>query len=151
VEGRIYIATVRGIDCYDPASGLISQLSAGAGPPPGETHVLYRDRSGAIWFGSSSGLTRYAPQRDPPGPPPQPAIREVRISGLPVMASDEGEAAVRLRPLQAGAGSIEIGFGSVDFAIENRTRYRYRLKPAEKDWREPSSRRTVAGRDPGSA
>ena len=141
--GRIYVAGGRGVDRLDPATGSVINFAAGSGPPPGETHELFRDRNGAIWFGSSSGLARYLPEPDPTGPPPSPAIHEVRVSGAPVLVSDEGEAQVQLPAFPAGRHSIAIGFGSVDFSVGNRVRYRYRLLPVESNWSEPAASRSV--------
>jgi ligand-binding sensor domain-containing protein len=142
-SGRIYIAGGRGVDRLDPATDAVLQFAAGSGPPPGETRILYRDRGGAIWFGSGYGLARYLPEPDPAGPPAAPSIREVRVSGVPVLVSDQGEAHAELAPLPGGKGSIEIGFGSVDFSVGSRLLYRYRLRPVETAWRQPSSQRSV--------
>ncbi|MFN7937364.1 MAG: two-component regulator propeller domain-containing protein [Bryobacteraceae bacterium] len=142
-QGRIYMATGKGIDRLDPATGEMVYYNAGIGPPSGETHVLYRDRSGAIWLGSSTGLTRYVPEPESLGPPEPPGIREVRVSGVPVLVSDQGERQVTLAPIAEDSGAIEISFGSVDFSVENRVRYRYRLLPVDTHWRESSGQRTV--------
>jgi ligand-binding sensor domain-containing protein/signal transduction histidine kinase len=142
-SGRIYIAGGRGVDRLDPATDAILHFAAGIGPPPGETRVLYRDRTGAIWFGSGNGLARYFPEPDPSGAPPAPAIREVRVSGVPVLVSDQGEQQAEVAPFQGGRSSIEIGFGSIDFSVGNRVLYKYRLLPAEAAWQSPSPRRSV--------
>jgi signal transduction histidine kinase len=141
--GRIYIAGARGVERFDPATNALLQLPAASGPPLTETHLLYRDRKGAIWFGSNHGLARYNPEADPSGPPPAVSIHEVRVSGAPVLVSDEGEPHVEIPSFAAGTGVVEIAFGSVDFSVANRIRYRYRLLPAEMDWRQPVAQRSV--------
>jgi signal transduction histidine kinase len=151
-SGRIYIAGGRGVVRLDPATDTVLHLGADAGLPPGETREIHCDRKGAIWFGSNAGLARSLPAPDPAAPPAGPAIREVRVSGVNVLVSDEGEAQARIPPFPAGRGSIEIGFGSVDFSVGNRLRYRYRLLPVESEWRKPASQRSVhyAGLGPNS-
>ena len=142
-SGRIYIAGGRGVDRLDPATGAVLHFAAGSGPPSGETRILHRDRSGAIWFGSSYGLARYFPEPDPTGAPPAPAIREVRVSGVPVLVSDRGEERADIAAFSGGKGSIEIDFGSVDFSVGNRVLYQYRLVPVETEWRPPDTGRSV--------
>ena len=141
--GRIYIGGGRGVDRLDPATDTVMQFAAGSGPPQAETNILYRDRYGAIWFGSVNGLARYLPTPDATGPPPAPAIHEVRVSGMPALISDEGESQIEIPPFPAGHGVVEIGFGSVDFSVESRVRYRYRLLPLETAWRAPDTGRSV--------
>lgn len=141
--GRIYIAGGRGVDCLDPATDAVTNYSEGTGLPPGETRILYRDRHGAMWFGSGHGLSRYVVERDPAGPPVPPVVHEVRISGVPALVSDKGETVIHLPPFPASNSSIEIYFGSVDFSVGHRVRYKYRLLPVDAAWQSPSSRRSV--------
>ncbi|HTS25060.1 MAG TPA: two-component regulator propeller domain-containing protein [Bryobacteraceae bacterium] len=141
--GRIYIGGGRGVDRLDPSTDTVTHFAAGSGPPQAETNILYRDRQGAIWLGSVNGLARYLPKPDPVGEPPAPAIHEVRVSGVPALVSDEGESHVDIAPFPAARGMVEIGFGSVDFSVEHRVRYRYRLLPVETAWRQPDTGRSV--------
>jgi signal transduction histidine kinase len=141
--GRIYIAGGHGVDRLDPATEAIFHFAPGSGLPPGETRILHRDRSGALWFGSSYGLARYFPEPDPTGAPPAPAIREVRVSGVPVLVSDRGEERADIKAYPGGRGSIEIDFGSVDFSVGNRVLYQYRLLPVETEWQPPDTGRSI--------
>lgn len=141
--GRIYIGGGRGVDRLDPATDTVMHFASGSGPPQAETHILYRDRHGAIWFGSVNGLARYLPNPDPTDAPPAPAIHEVRVSGVPALVSGVGESQVEIAAFPAARGVVEIGFGTVDFSLENRVRYRYRLLPVETAWRAPDTGRSV--------
>jgi ligand-binding sensor domain-containing protein len=93
--GQIYIATTRGIDRLDPATGHIKHYSTADGLAGNETITVYRDRQDTLWFGSSLGLSRLEPapeRRDPPPVfisglqvsvfPPAFAFKQTRIEGL---------------------------------------------------------------------
>ena len=143
LAGRIYIAGGQGVEWLDPATDEIHHFAVGAGMPPGEVQRLYADRQGAIWFASQFGVSRYLPAPDPAGPPPAPAIREIRVAGVPVLISDEGEQRVTGLDFGAGKDSIEIAYGAVDFSVLNRVQYRYRLRPVETEWRQPDTARSA--------
>jgi ligand-binding sensor domain-containing protein/signal transduction histidine kinase len=150
--GRIYIAGGYGVDRLDPTTGFAFHFAANGGLPEGETHRLFCDRQGDIWFASDFGLSRYVPEPDSTVSPAVPSIHEFRVSGVTALQSEEGESQVAVPRIPAGKDSIEITYGSVDFAVGNNLRYRYRLWPAEYEWRAPTAARTVlyAGINPGS-
>jgi signal transduction histidine kinase len=141
--GRIYVAGGQGVDRLDSGTGYVYHFAASGGPPPGEIQRLYCDRTGAVWFASNFGLARYEPQPEPTGTPQAPAIRALHVSGIPVLASDEGEPHFAGGAFPAGRNSIEIGYSSVDFSPGNELRYRYRLLPLEKRWGQPTRSRSV--------
>jgi ligand-binding sensor domain-containing protein len=149
---RIYIAGGQGVDWLDTNTGAVHHFAAGSGLPPGEVQRLYADRQGGIWFASHFGLSRYLPRTGATNAPPPPDIREVRVSGSPVLVSDEGEREVGGLIFGAGKDSIEIAYGAVDFSVGNRVRYRYRLLPVEAEWRQPEMTRSAhyAGIGPGA-
>jgi two-component sensor histidine kinase/streptogramin lyase len=151
-DSRIYIAGGQGVDSLDPNTEVVHHFISGSGLPPGEIQRLYADKEGGIWFASNFGLSRYAPRTETAGPPPSPAIREVRISGTPVLVSDEGEGVIDGLVFAAGKDSVEIDYGAVDFSVVNRVRYRYRLLPVETEWRQPETARSAryAGIGPGA-
>ena len=143
-NGRIYIGGGQGVDLLDPVSNSIEHYPASGGLPPGGMVRLHTDRQGAIWFASNFGLSRYIPKATPAGAaPPPPTIREIRVSGVPILRSDEGEAHVRRLKFPAGRDPIEIAYGSVDFSILNSVRYRYRLAGLETEWQPPTSSRSA--------
>jgi ligand-binding sensor domain-containing protein/signal transduction histidine kinase len=138
-NGRIYIAGGQGVDRLDPDTNLIDRYPSTGGLPPGEAERLHTDRQGSIWFASNFGLSRLVPEAGSAGATPLPTIREIRVSGVPILRSDEGEAHVGHLRFPAGKDSIEIAYGSVDFSIVNSIRYRYRLMPVEEQWRPPTA------------
>ncbi len=150
--GRIYVAGGQGVDRFDPASGAIDYLDTSSGLPLGETQRLFCDHRGYVWFASNFGLSRLLPTPDQNGRPADPVVHEVRVSGVPVAASDEGELHLGPFRLSAGNNSIEISYGSVDFSPDHRIRYRYHLSPVETAWHEPTAMRSAAyvGVGPGS-
>jgi PAS domain-containing protein len=141
--GRIYIAGGYGVDRMNPENGFAVHFAASGGLPEGETHRLFCDRRGDVWFASDFGLSRYTPEADSTAPPAAPTIREVKVSGVIVLRSDEGESQTGLLSIPPGKDSIEITYGSVDFAVGNNLRYRYRLAPGQSEWHVPTEQRTV--------
>jgi two-component sensor histidine kinase len=150
-RGRIYVGGGQGIDIIDPSTGDVQRF-AGSGLPPGEIEEIHCDRSGALWFGSMFGLARYLPDGEAPSQPGPPTIREVRVAGVPVLVSDEGESQIADLRFPPGRDAIEITYGAIDFSAGNRARYRYRLWGRDKDWRGPTASRQVqyAAIGPGS-
>ena len=140
--GRIYIAGGQGVDRLDPVTDTVDHYPASS-LPPGETQRLHTDRQGAVWFGSNFGLSRYLPEANPAVAAPLPTIREIRVSGVPILTSDEGEVRVSHLSFPAGRNSIEIAYGSVDGAMGNIVSYRYRLRAVEREWRSPPSTRSA--------
>jgi signal transduction histidine kinase/ligand-binding sensor domain-containing protein len=136
--GRIYIAGGQGVDRLDSATGAVRHYLTSDGLPPGETTHLYCDRQGAIWFGSLFGLSRYEPESEQPAGPAAPAIHSVRVAGVPIMLSDEGEHSITGLDLPRGKDDIEIAYGSVDFSMGHSPKYQYRLLPVDKEWRKPT-------------
>jgi signal transduction histidine kinase len=59
------------------------------------------------------------------------------------MVSDEGESSVRGISLPARGTAIEIAYGAIDFSVDQKARYQYRLLPVDSDWRKPTEQRTV--------
>ena len=59
--GRLLIGTQSGLNRFDPETGRFENLSAISGNTV--CTALYREKTGVIWFGTNTGLTR----RDPSG------------------------------------------------------------------------------------
>src|SRR5262249_58895840 len=57
-DGRIYVTGARGIDRLDPTTGTIKHYSTTDGLPGGEFTCAMRDRAGALWFCTTTGLSR---------------------------------------------------------------------------------------------
>ncbi len=62
-DGRIYVASARGVDRLDLATGRVRRFTTEDGVPQGPVKSIFRDRRGSLWFAESSGLARYDPAR----------------------------------------------------------------------------------------
>jgi ligand-binding sensor domain-containing protein/signal transduction histidine kinase len=149
---RIYLGGGRGVDRLDVDSGSVRHFETADGLPPGSVDYALRDRSGALWFGSPTGLSRYVPQPDRPSAPQPPLIRSLGIAGRPWSVSALGEsevAGLRLGPTQ---NNLLVEFASLHFASGELLRYQYRLEGADRDWSVPTEQRTInySNLSPGS-
>src|SRR5262249_56196065 len=72
-SGHIYVTGARGIDRLDPSAGTVTHYSTADGLAGGEFLAAMRDRTGALWFATTTGPSRLRPGRGeavhaPPGP-----------------------------------------------------------------------------------
>ncbi len=139
--GRIYVGTRAGIDRLDEESGHVKHFNEAAGVRFGlVSPVAYRDRQGALWFGSE----RLMPEHNEESTEP-PAIRitGIRVRGTMRSISAVGERSIvglRLKPTE---NQIQIDFASLNFGIGETIRYQYKLEGSQKDWSPPADTRSV--------
>jgi ligand-binding sensor domain-containing protein/two-component sensor histidine kinase len=148
--GKIYIAGGRGVDRLDPDSGYVKHI--GPDGIKGEPELVFRDRSGAMWFASVYGLARYEPAaEDRVVAPPDPLFRSVRVAGKRLMVSDLGESTLSLS-LRPGETGLDIELGAVRLGAGEKFRYQYWLEGAEKDRSPPVDTPfiSLAGLSPGT-
>jgi signal transduction histidine kinase len=140
--GRIYLGTPRGVDRLDPETGLVRQFSAADGLPYGGFASAIRDRSGAVWFGSRTGLSRIVPE--PPGEPhiPNVLITALRAGDVDYPVSQLGETSVALSDLSPAKNRMQVEFTAPDASGET-LRYKFRLKGADTAWSEPRVQHAV--------
>jgi signal transduction histidine kinase len=142
-HGNIYVGGGRGLDRLDPATGRVKHFTTADGLPPGLFHAAFRDHTGVLWFGTSSGLARLAPTPDTPSAPPPVMINGLRIRGLPKAISALGEQALSLPDLTAVQNQLQIDFVGLSFGSGDVLHYQYRLDGAETEWTAPSEQRSV--------
>jgi signal transduction histidine kinase len=144
LRGRLYLATARGVDQIDPATGAVRQFTTDDGLAAGAIQSALRDRTGALWFTTQTGLSRFVPPPIVPAPPPAILITGVTIGGRPWPVSAIGAASVELPELRPGDHHLQIDFASLQFAPGERLRYQYRLEGADENWGPPTSRRSIS-------
>jgi signal transduction histidine kinase len=144
LQGRLYVATARGIDQVDPITGAIRQFSAEDGLAAGTILAATRDRTGALWFGSANGLSRFVPISPNPTAPPRILITGVTIAGRQWPVSAIGETTLTLPDLGPGGHHLQIDYASLQFGPGERLRYQYRLQGSDDDWGPVTSRRSVS-------
>lgn len=140
--GRVYVATVRGIDRLDPRTGAIRRYGPSEGLPDAEMNVAWRDRAGVLWFGTLQGLARFIPAVDQPVQPPTVFLDSLVLGGVAQRMGSLGEPAIAGLTLPSGT-QVEIGFFALGFAPGVVLRYQHRLDGADATWRAPSDDRRV--------
>jgi signal transduction histidine kinase/ligand-binding sensor domain-containing protein len=142
--GRIYAATGRGVDQLDPATSRVKHFTTEDGLAAGQTFSAFRDRTGALWFGTQNGLSRFAPTPPEPSAPPPILITGLTVAGEPHPVSAIGNVEIALPDLRRDRNQLQIDFASLRFVSGDRLRYQYRLEGADTDWSRPSARQSVS-------
>ena len=150
--GHIYVLSIRGIDLLDPATDHIKHYSAIDGLTGGEFRAAFRDRTGALWFGTSKGLSRLIPEPERDSTPPPVFIGGLRISGVDIPLSELGEAFVSQLELDANQNNIQIDFFALAFGVSEASSYQYKLEGSDTGWSPLTTQRSInyANLAPGS-
>ena len=141
--GRIYVGTGRGVDQLDPATARVRHFTVEDGLAPGLLQAAFRDRTGALWFGTFNGLSRFVPPAPETSTPPPILITALSAAGQPQPVSALGETAMSLPDLRPGGNQLQIDYVSLRFSPGERLRYQYRLEGADDDWGPLTARRSV--------
>ncbi|WP_220433188.1 EAL domain-containing protein [Cognatiluteimonas lumbrici] len=94
VDGKVWIGTSRGLDLFDPASGMLRHFRRHAGSTDGLAgdivRALWEDHQGTLWVGSHGGLNRVALEGGQPRFT-QPLLPALANESLPVVFSLAGD------------------------------------------------------------
>jgi signal transduction histidine kinase/sugar lactone lactonase YvrE len=146
--GRIYAGTSRGVYRIEPDSGAVTRLTANEGLASDFVTTAFRDRQGAIWFGTFNGLSRLdpAPDRSAAAARRAPAvlISSVRVGGILIDLAELGDAAPPAMTLAPSQNHVEIGFYALSFEPGVALGYEYRLEGAGEDWTPATEARTAS-------
>ncbi len=142
-QGRVYAGTSRGVDSIDPPTGRIRHFSARDGVPYGGFTSAIRDRSGAIWFGSRTGLSRLVLDS-----PASPSLLNVVITGLQAggeeyTISQLGERHITGLRLGSSRNRVQVEFVAPEFESAGDLRYSFQLAGADNAWTEPRAQHEV--------
>jgi signal transduction histidine kinase/ligand-binding sensor domain-containing protein len=150
--GRIYVATLSGIDRLDPSTGAIERYRASDGLPGVNGLTAYCDRSGALWVGSDAGLARRLQRPERITTPPAIGIAAVRVGERRLPISDFAINRSVVIELGSGQRQVSIDYLGLSFAIGDPLRFQYKLEGADTDWSAPTEERTLsyANLAPGS-
>src|SRR5262245_18434632 len=132
--GRIYVATGRALDRLDPASGHVKHFTTADGVAPGIISAAYRDRTGALWFGTTGGLSRLMPATESNAVPPPIFLTGLAVDGAPRAVSSWGDDDIQLSDLSPTENQLQIGFVGLGFAPGESLTYQYKLEGADADW-----------------
>jgi ligand-binding sensor domain-containing protein/signal transduction histidine kinase len=141
--GRIYAGTAKGVDTVDGATGRVLHYKSDDGLIPGSVRSCFCDRTGALWFATNRGISRYEPQREALHPPPRMLITEFRTRGAASAVPRSGALLVGPVVLGASQNQVSIDFLGIDNRLRGDLRYQYRLLDADTNWSKPAAERSV--------
>ncbi|HXK01672.1 MAG TPA: two-component regulator propeller domain-containing protein [Verrucomicrobiae bacterium] len=136
--GRIYACTGRGVDALDPATGRLRHYTAEDGLVKGDLQIAFRDRDGALWFGSAQGVSRLVPQRDRQAERPYIQISRLEVAGVSQGISPLGQTRVAGLTVPFGGAPLHIEVAGLTFWPGDVLRYQTRLENADRDWNAPT-------------
>jgi ligand-binding sensor domain-containing protein/two-component sensor histidine kinase len=139
--GKIYYVTSSGMDRMDTETGEIKYYNVADGFPAAGTGVAMRDAGGALWLGTSRGLSKFVPEPDKP--PPPVFISSLRIAGNDVPVSVLGETQISDLTLAPDERQMQIDFYGLSLASGETLRYQYKLEGVSGEWSPPNEQRTV--------
>jgi signal transduction histidine kinase/ligand-binding sensor domain-containing protein len=140
-SGDIYVATARGVDKLDVASGQFTHFSIDTGSPLGEAQGALSDSHGDLWFLYSDAIARLRPEAAPPVRAPEIFISRIAVDGRPRATSAVGERAIENLRLPTGA-TLRLDLVAPWFGASDDVLYQYRLRQDE-PWSEPSRQRSI--------
>ena len=140
LSGRIYVATIRGVERIDPSTGHISHLTVADGLASNAVVSAFRDRAGDLWFGTRNGLSKLTASRNPTVAPLAVRITEVRIDDRPIPLSDFGESSIGELRI-AGQNPVQISFAGIN--LDSALRFQYKLEGSGGDWSLPGPEQSV--------
>ena len=132
-RGWLWVGSDHGVDVFDHEQWRHFGRSDGLIWDDCNANAFLATGDGAVWIGTSRGLSRFAPQPvPPPSIPPQVVFTSVTVAGTPV--EDTGELGVPWnQPLQ-------VRFTALTFANESRVAFRYRLGGPGSSWQDTTQR-----------
>ena len=141
--GRVYIGTGRGLDQLDPATGHIKHYTTADGLANNNLSVSFRDRGGALWFGTLDGLSRFIPEPRRTELPPSILVGGLSVAGVQQTISELGETDVSGLTLGANQNHLQIDFFGLSFGPGEALRYQYKLEGPDVDWSPLTDQRSV--------
>lgn len=143
LQGRIYATHMKGLDRLDPVSRQFTHYSTADVLPGSEFKSALRDRHGALWFCTTTGLARLVPPEPGRTAPPPIMIGALRVAGIPHPLSALGERDIPPLRLGSGQNNIQIDFFGLGFRAGDTLQYEYKLEGSTSDWSGPRLQRSV--------
>ena len=141
--GNIYLGTVRGVDRLTPETMRVKHYSIADGLAGDFVVDAHRDRAGALWFATTSGLSRFVPAVEEKTAPPPIWVNGLRVAGVAQQVSWLGDTNIAGGEFGHTQNNLQIDFFGLDFHSGETLRYQYFLEGADADWSPPTEQRTV--------
>ncbi len=146
--GMLWILTRKGVHIFNPENASVRRIWTKKDGLAGNEGLsgkgLMRDRSGMIWMGLSSGLTRYLPKVDFDVDAP-PVIHIKKI-----FANDERQPKHTALTLPYRTKQISVEYTALDFQSEESVQYEIMLEGHDQTWNEPTHQRKMRFSNLGS-
>jgi signal transduction histidine kinase/ligand-binding sensor domain-containing protein len=142
--GRMYFATNRGVNRFDPANDELSHYTTADGLAGDVVSGCLTDRRGRVWLATSGGLSRFDPaETTARRAPVSTYINAVDVADQAIALPESGTAHVAGLQLVPGGNRLSIQFAGVSVGAERELRYQYQLEGAGGTWSSPTLNRVV--------
>ncbi len=139
-KGKIYLSTNRGINILDFTNNKINirtiRKTDGLASDECNQSAVFKDKSGALWFGTAKGVTRYDPELDQPNLIPP----DVHIARVRIFENDIQFNGLKALELRYDENYIKFDFIGINFPAPNKVVYRYKLSGIDESWLETNLR-----------
>jgi ligand-binding sensor domain-containing protein/signal transduction histidine kinase len=153
-EGRMWVATGRGLDQLDPATGQVRHFTRADGLAGDLVHHLDWDGEGRLWAATAGGLARLRPGHERRGRPVAPLayLTRIRVAGEERPLPERGAREAGPAQLSAGQDNLLVEYVALSFFTGRPLRYEYRLYGLDGVWSAPTEMTAVhyARLPPGS-
>ncbi len=140
---NVYLGTARGLDRISRDDTHIKHYSISDGLAGDFVTNAFRDRSGMLWFGTPSGISRLLPKPEPASAAPVVLIGGVQVAGEQQPVPTLGSTALPPIELRHSQNNMVIDFFGIDFRARENLHYQYRLEGADRDWHAATLQRSV--------
>jgi streptogramin lyase len=131
-RGWLWVGTDHGADVFDHSHWRHFGRADGLIWDDCNPNAFLASEDGAVWIGTSRGLSRFEPQAvPPPSIPPQVMFTSVMLGGTPLDPDGEMEVPWSRQPLQ-------VRFTALTLTNESGVAFRYRLGGDGASWQETS-------------
>jgi len=131
------------VDRLDPKTRRIRHFSGANGLAHGEIRSAVADRSGALWFATTQGLSRLEPSIERSTARPRVLITELSVGGTRYPVSQLGESSIAKLELTPSRNQLQVEFVGLDHEAGDSLRYTYRLERADQTWCAPREQHSV--------
>jgi diguanylate cyclase (GGDEF)-like protein len=133
-QRRLWVGTERGVDMWNGSRWSHFDMSDGLVWNDCNLNAFAEDAAGAIWIGTSGGLSRFSPR---PSTSPDAPL-EVVFTRLIMGPTDVS--GLHNPSLASSSNSLTARFSAPNAPRENGVTFRYRLKGADSGWTETAQR-----------
>jgi ligand-binding sensor domain-containing protein/two-component sensor histidine kinase len=142
--GRIYFATDRGLDRFDPNKNLWTHFTKKDGLAGSMISSVLNDSQGFIWVGTEGGLSRFNPRQEKiPNNTLPIYLSHVQIAGENLALPETGADFIKPLELSSSSNNLTLEFVAPNFQNQDNVFYQYKLSNVDAVWSKPTKLRVV--------